>query len=485
MMISQLIDGIKAKTKWHIPNLEVKGLAYDSRKVQPGDFFVAWKGQKSDGHHYVQEAIRNGAAAILCERWLPVDFPQIKVADSRREMSLIASRLYNTEKRKLRLICVTGTNGKTTTTYLFRALGKAAGIKTASIGTLGIQSPIKIPSSPLTTPESADLHRSIHLLDKSGLNALIIEGSSIAFEQGRLDYLSFDVTGFTNLTQDHLDYHETMEAYYQAKKGLIDMREKGASAVINTDDDYGNRLLKEIKPPIDAISIKMNLGDFYFKKLELLDRGINASLKTPSGELRVELPIIGDYNASNLLMAVALYHRAGLPVPDYLGAQDFDSIPGRMEIISTKKGTAVIDFAHSPDAIEQVCKTLRKLIKNAKLITVMGAGGDRDNSKRPAMSHNAGRWSDVLILTNDNPRSEAPEKILKELKYGLNTYTGEVRLIADRREAINFALDRSQPGDIIAILGKGAEEYQEIMNVKHRYRDQDVVLDWKCANETE
>jgi UDP-N-acetylmuramoyl-L-alanyl-D-glutamate--2,6-diaminopimelate ligase len=478
MKLSCLLEGIAAQSKHYNPLLEISGIAYDSRKVKPGDCFVAWQGQRSDGHYFVNEAIAKGAVALLCERWLPDDFPQIKVSDSRRMMATLAARLYNTAERKIKKVCVTGTNGKTTTTYLFRAFGEAAGVETAAIGTLGVIGNIDIAAGALTTPESADLHRTIATLDEAGVKGLILEGSSIAQCQGRLDELVFDAVGFTNLTQDHLDFHGTMEAYYQAKKEILQNREKGAAAIINADDPFGQRLLKELNEPLFAISVKSSIGDYHFQNLALHNNGISALIHTPTGECEIGIPLLGEYNAANLLLAAALYHQLELPFPEYVRAEHFKAAPGRMESIATAKGTAVIDFAHTPDAIKQICKTLRDLTPQGKLITVMGAGGDRDDSKRPKMAKNAGQYSDMIILTNDNPRTEDPQKIISDLKSGLDSYSGKVYEIADRQEAITFALEKSKPGDIVAILGKGAESYQEIQNVKFPYRDQDVVLGW-------
>ena len=459
--------------------VKVFGITHDSRSVQPGDLYVALQGANSHGIEFVDEAIANGAvaiasdshgAAIANQRALPV----IELAKARKEMATISASIYGNPELKLSLTGVTGTNGKTTTTHMLRSIFIDAGKRVGVIGTLGTYLEAEHLPGARTTPESTDLYATLALMVERGITHVFMEVSSHALELHRVTGIKFDVAVFTNLTQDHLDFHGSMEKYFAAKARLF-TSEFTNQAVICTDDDWGRKLEAESHIPVLTIGRNGNWKT----------SGVNSSpdgLTTQkieienSGVISLSVNMLGSYNATNAACALAASQFLGLSIPASLESlKNVRPIPGRLEKVSiASPGTVFVDYAHTPDAVA----TVLTVIKNAnpeKIITVIGCGGDRDASKRPLMGKVAAQLSDIVIITDDNPRSENPTAIRSAMIVGTQDCSAEVLEIADRRTAISKALSLAHPGDVIAILGKGHETGQEIASEIFPFDDRVVV----------
>ncbi|MDK2975605.1 MAG: UDP-N-acetylmuramoyl-L-alanyl-D-glutamate--2,6-diaminopimelate ligase [Candidatus Marinimicrobia bacterium] len=477
------IAGIKAPVS---PlNLEITGIEYDSRQVRTGDLFVAIQGYKTDGHRFIVPAIHQGASAIVCEIDPHIQkIPVITVPNSRKALARLSQAFYNTATLPFHLTGITGTNGKTTLTLLLRELEKQAGFRTAISGTLGFLSDFEHGSfSDRTTPESRDLHKMFHTCSQAGIQSLIMEVSSIALELSRVENVTFDTAVFTNLTQDHLDFHGNMDRYFAAKIHLFSQLTSEGTAIINIDDPYGSRLFTSLNHHKRSCSLQNPFADYHFSEYHLSTGGLKGVIHTPDHTLSVEAPLIGVFNAMNLLQAVAAWmeHHSHIR-PDYLNLKSLPAIPGRMDIVRTAQhGTVIIDFAHTPDAIDKILKSVQE-IPHERLIVLFGCGGDRDKTKRPLMGQIAEQYADQIILTNDNPRSEPPEAILEDIRKGIKTQQN-LSVEPDRQKAIYQVLTDGNPGDLILILGKGAEEVMEIGEEKIPFNDKDIVQKWVQTHE--
>ncbi|MDD5583386.1 MAG: UDP-N-acetylmuramoyl-L-alanyl-D-glutamate--2,6-diaminopimelate ligase [Candidatus Marinimicrobia bacterium] len=467
-------------------NTEIHGIEYDSRKVTPGDVFVAIKGLTKDGHAYIQHAIQKGASAIICEKnFLNAPVPIIVVPNSRKALSCLSQTFYDTIDLPFRITGITGTNGKTTLTFLLRELEKQGGFSPAISGTLGFYSDFGNEKfSERTTPESRDLHKMLHECKKRKIDTLIMEVSSIALTLNRVDNISFDTAIFTNLTQDHLDFHKTMDDYFSAKKQLFSLLTPTGVAIINIDDPYGMKLYASLNKNKKSCSLHNPQADYYYTDYRLTSKGLKGILKTPSHSLSVEAPLIGDFNAMNVLQAVAAWLENHPEFrPQSLTFQSLPTIPGRMEIVQTANhGTVIIDFAHTPDALEKIFNSIQE-IHHHKIWAVFGCGGDRDKAKRPYMGHIVEQYADEIIITNDNPRTENPDDIIRDILQGISFHPN-VTVEKDRKKAIHMALEKSKPHDLLLLLGKGAEEVMEIREEKIPFNDKDIVLRWLNKNET-
>jgi UDP-N-acetylmuramoyl-L-alanyl-D-glutamate--2,6-diaminopimelate ligase len=441
------------------PAVNIAGLAYDNRAVGPRDVFFCVRGFSRDGHDFAQDAVQRGAAALVVDHLLDVDIPQVVVPDVRRAMAPAAAIFYGDPTESLALAGVTGTNGKTTTAYLVRALLEADGRRTGLLGTVksvigGVESEVQ-----RTTPEAIDLQHSFRKMLDAGDVACVMEVSSHALELSRVDASHFAVGVFTNLTQDHLDFHPTMEDYFQAKRRLfteLDTRH----AILNLDDPYGVRLATDsaVGAPI-TFALDHPGATYRADDLRTELGGSRFMLHSPDGVAEVSSPLRGRFNVFNVLGAFATARALGVPFDTAIEAiEQAGQVPGRFETVDEGQPFAVlVDYAHTPDSLENVLATARNLTA-ARVHVVFGCGGDRDRGKRPLMGEIAARLADRVIVTSDNPRSEDPEAIISEILVGIER---PVEHDADRRAAIQAAISGAEPGDVVVIAGKGHEQGQE------------------------
>ena len=455
-------------------NAQVTGITHDSRLVQPGDLYIAVPGLTQHGHEFVEQALANGAVAIATDEvglsHVRAEVPAITLEAVRFEMGLIAAQLNGHPEKELDIVGITGTNGKTTTAFMVSHILEATDRKVGLIGTLGVRIGQTLIPGARTTPESTDLYRTFSQMHSAGATHVVMEVSSHALALDRVAGVQFRVAAFTNLTQDHLDFHSTMEEYFLAKAQLFKFADV---AVINVDDEWGMRLANETPCPV-VVRLGTN-GNYEITSIEQsLSAGVKFSLRCPTGTLGVSIPMVGQFNAANAAMAIALCAELGISANESVAAlQDFPGVPGRCERVPSSVA-AIVDYAHTPDAVEKVLTAIRAASPN-RIITVIGCGGDRDPSKRQAMGQAAGERSDVVVVTDDNPRSELPESIRKEVVTGANRTQSSVIEIADRREAIRYALEHAIAADVVVVLGKGHETGQEIAGVVYPFDDREVI----------
>jgi UDP-N-acetylmuramyl-tripeptide synthetase len=463
----------------------IRGVTYDSRAVSPGDLFVALRGENHDGHDYLAQALELGAVALLLEE--PPEglgspgAAVVAVPDTRRALAPIARRFYGDPAEELRLIGVTGTNGKTSTTFLIESILEAAGIGVGIVGTVEIRYGDHRERAVNTTPESLDLQRTLRAMCTSGVSAAALEVSSHGLSLGRVEGCRFEVGAVTNVTPEHLDFHETMDSYLEAKTRLFrDCLTSDASAVVNLDDPRADAFLAaagEAGARLIRVSRRTDTpAEIQVERAEVRLDGTSAALRLPSGRLEVDLPLVGDFNVEN--MAVAIGVAVALEIePDLIarGVSSCTQVPGRTERVGAEvenAPTILVDYAHTPDAVEKLLRTIRPLARG-RLITVFGCGGDRDQTKRPLMAKAVAEWSDRAIATSDNPRTEDPLVILSHVEGGLDQLRRvdgsqldrterSYALVVDRREAIALALQIARPEDTVVLAGKGHEDYQII-----------------------
>src|SRR6201996_907270 len=435
--------------------VEIAGLAYDSRKARPGTLFFCVVGEKRDGHEFAAQVVEAGAAALVVERELPVAVPQVVVPSARAAMAPFAAAFWGDPTAELKVIGVTGTNGKTTTAYLAREILEAAGIQTGLMGTVkqvvgGVEEPVE-----RTTPEAIDLQETFRRMIDGGDRAVAMEVSSHALVLHRADAIHFDVAVFTNLTQDHLDFHQTMEEYFEAKRMLF--AAAPGTRIVNVDDPYGRRLAAAF----DCLTFSAEGADADYRATDVeFDAGGATFTVAGKAQLRTGMP--GHFNVANTLAAFAAAEALGGDAATAAaGRAGGGGVPGRFEPIDEGQGFAVlVDYAHTPDSIENVLRAARRLT-SGRVISVFGAGGDRDKAKRPLMGEAGGTLSDLAVVTSDNPRSEDPEAIVAEVAAGAREGEAELAVEVDRRAAIALALGRAEPGDTVVIAGKGHEQGQE------------------------
>ena len=448
-------------------DVEITDVAYDSRKVTPGALFCCLRGEKTDGHRFAQQAVDKGAAALIVEERLPLDVPQLLVTDGREAMARSAACFFDHPERKMTMLAVTGTNGKTSTTYMVKAVAEAAGRKVGLIGTIHNLIGDEVVETERTTPESVDLFRLLDHMVARGVNLVIMEVSSHALAQNRVAGIRFKAALFTNLTQDHLDYHKTFEAYRAAKKKLFYQTEL---AIVNDDDPAAAYMSEGLPCPVWTMGIYKG-GDFYAKGIEITTAGASFHLFTPKGDGRVDLHISGLFSVYNAMGTAALTQAAGIPFPIIRkGLEELPCVVGRLQAADTfgRPFAVYVDYAHTPDALKNVLVTARSFAKNRL----------RDHGKRPIMGEISGRHADFSVVTSDNPRSEDPMAIIDSIEEGIRRTAAPYVIIEDRRRAIHYALDMAQAGDVIVVAGKGHETYQEIHGVKHHFDDREIVEDY-------
>jgi len=459
----------------------VRGVAYDSRQVTPGDLFVALRGEAADGHDFVEEAGRLGAVAALVEELRPGfgdAAPALRVPSTRRTLAPLAGHYYGRPSEELRLVGITGTNGKTSTAFLAESILAAAGRRTGLIGTVEIRFPGHRERTLNTTPESLDLQRTLRAMRTEEVDCAVMEVSSHGVALGRIDGCRFAVGAFTNLTQDHLDFHGTMEAYREAKLDFFRrFLGPGSTAVLNADDPAApafDAAAREAGAERIRVSRERDSdAEVVLERAEVRLEGTRARLRLPGGAVEVELPLLGEFNLENLLVAAGTAVALGAEGPAVArGVASCPQVPGRVERVpwDGPGPTVLVDYAHTPDAVEKLLRTLRPLARG-RLITVFGCGGDRDRTKRPLMAEAAARWSHRVVATSDNPRTEDPGAILEEVEKGLTSLRrvdpdelgraeGAYAVVADRREAIERAVASAREEDLVVIAGKGHEDYQ-------------------------
>ncbi len=463
----------------------VSDVTHDSRQAGEGALFVAIRGTTMDGHRFVEEVMRRGAVGVISEYDPPAGFAGnwLKVEDARRSLAKAAAVINGDPSHKIDLVGITGTNGKTTTTYLCFALAEAAGKKGAMLTTVEYRIGEKSEPAVRTTPEASDTNRFLREAVDQGCEMAVMEASSQAIDLHRCDWLRFKVAVFTNLTQDHLDYHLTMENYFDAKKKLFDGRlgERPAANVINIDDEWGQKLANELRGRAEKVVTfsQRAEADLTASDIEVsLVKGTGFRLKTPSGDRMVTSPLVGKPHVYNMLSATAVALELGYSLDAVVkGLATCIGAPGRFERVPHSGDFAVVvDYAHTDDALLNTLQTARELT-DGRIITVFGCGGDRDKTKRQPMGRAAGELSDVVIITSDNPRNEDPLAIISEIEVGVKEKGVEYEVMPDRREAINRAVNLAAEGDVVIIAGKGHENYQIVGTDKFHFDDRVVASD--------
>ena len=458
-------------------DIDISGVCIDSRKVEDGNMFVAICGTQSDGHLFIDKAIDSGAKAVACQQMPESPHPDITyivLEDTEDAVGKIATQFYGDPTTRLKLIGVTGTNGKTTIATLLFKMFRQMGFKCGLCSTVCNYIEDKACPTSQTTPDPITLNALLGQMADEGCQYAFMECSSHAIQQKRIGGLTFAGAIFTNLTRDHLDYHKTFENYRDAKKAFFDMLDKDAFAIINADDKNGSFMVQNTKAQVKTYSM-MRSADFHAKIIEMGFEGMQLNV---NGQ-EVHVPLVGKFNVSNLL---AIYGTAVMlgrePIEVLTVMSNLSSVSGRFETVRSANGvTAIVDYAHTPDALENVLEAVHEVLQHrGEVITVCGAGGNRDKGKRPQMAKIAAKMSDKVIITSDNPRFEEPQDIINDMLAGLSEANKTHTLsIVDRREAIRTAALIAKPGDVILIAGKGHEDYQEIKGVKHHFDDKEVV----------
>ncbi len=487
MIFRELLDGVGVSNFKGDEGLEISGVSFDSNKVKEGYLFVALTGERADGHNYIDSAVHNGAQALIVEKHTEIRSKEVSIAqvsDSRAALAVVAANFYKHPTKEFTLVGVTGTNGKTTITYLLESIWSYERRKSGILGTIDYRYAGNVHESGMTTPESLDLMLMFREMKDADVEVVAMEASSHAIDRQRVHECQFDTAVFTNLTQDHLDYHDSMESYFEVKKELFtkylaNSEKENIFSIINIDDSYGEILIDEAPGDIVSYSIENENATVYAKSSSITERGIEAIISTPKGEAQIQSTLFGEHNLSNILAAVATAVSLGSELDSIeKGLSNISSVPGRLETIPNQLGINVlVDYAHTPDALKNVLLAARPLTKG-NLILVFGAGGDRDNAKRPQMGKIGKELSDILIVTSDNPRTEDPEIILDHIEKGVHE-AGETNKpyerLVDRTKAINHAISVAKKNDTVLIAGKGHEDYQIIGTTKYPFDDREIA----------
>ena len=471
MKIKKILEGIVTISVKGSELCNITHIHYDSRKIKKNGLFVAIKGEHFDGHKFIEQAKKNGARAVIVEKEIrDPHLTVIRVNNTRHILAHLSKNFFGDPSQKVSLIGVTGTNGKTTTTYLLESILKVARFRPAVLGTINYRFGKKVWGAHHTTPESIDLQEMFYNFQKKKATHVVMEVSSHALALGRVEGLHFNVAIFTNLTRDHLDFHETFESYFDAKKSLFTKvlpasLKRRKACIINIDDEYGKKLAAIMKQGVVITYGFSKEADFRVENVHMSLEGMKGTLITRGDQVSFSSRLVGNYNVSNILGASACMSHLGVPLPTILkGIEKLEAVPGRLERVVLKKGRAerpmvFVDYAHTDDALKNVLGAIRALKPQGKVITVFGCGGDRDKTKRPLMGKIAAKLSDCVVVTSDNPRTEDPLKIIEDIQKGL-PQNKNIFIEPDRKKAIFAAVKMAKPKDVILIAGKGHETYQ-------------------------
>ncbi len=501
-MLSRLLDGLPIIKMFQsiyggmvvTNDIEVRGVGYNSRNIGKDYMFVAIRGASTDGHKYIDQAVNNGARVVVVDDdgalpdffFMHTGVTKIVVQDSRKALARIAANFHEHPSKKLRLVGVTGTNGKTTTTHLIKSVLAASGELAGLIGTIGYVIGEETIPATHTTPESLELNELLSTMVTKGCSAAVMEVSSHSLALHRVDGLEFGVAVFTNLTQDHLDFHQTMDGYFAAKQILFETLSSSSVAVLNIDDKYGARIAERSKAAVITYGTTPS-ADVSVTGFEMSINGAKIQIKHANANVLISTSLTGRFNISNILAAYGAGVALGIPTPGIVeGIQNLRTVRGRFEQITSPDGwTAIVDYAHTPDALENCLRTIREVLpagRRGKIITVFGCGGNRDRGKRPLMGRIASELSDVTVVTSDNPRDEEPGMIIGEIAEGV-VRGASVHTEVERRNAIALALDMARSGDVVLVAGKGHEDYQVIRGVKHHFDDREEIERYIAARQ--
>jgi len=480
MKLRELLTGVPVAALHADGELDITDISYDSRKTVPGGLFVAISGYTMDGHAYIPKAVENGAVCVVCERPPEIDVPYVQVEHSRRALALLGVNWFGHPAEQMTMTAVTGTNGKTSTTYLLKAvLEQALGAKVGLIGTNQNMIGDEVLPTERTTPECFELQKLFRQMLDAGCTHVVMETSSHALYEGRVHGIRFDVGIFTNLTQDHLDFHITMENYCDAKAILF---QNCAVGVVNADDPWTTRLLKDAACKRYTYA-EYAAADLRAENIQLGADHIAFDAVTETERVPIWVGIPGGFMVYNTLDVLAAALQLGVSLEKSAGVlAKVPHVKGRVEVVPTpgKDYTILIDYAHSPDGLENVLKSVKGFAKG-RTVAVFGAGGDRDKTKRPKMGKIAADIADFAIVTTDNPRTEDPDAIIREIVAGMEGTETPYVTITDRIQAIHYAMDHAQPGDVIVLCGKGHETYQEVGHEKHHMDEREIVADYLSA----
>ena len=462
-------------------DVEITDVVYDSRKADEGAVFFCIEGLEADGHDYAPAAVERGARALVVRHELALSraVTQVVVPDSREAMALMSAAYFGFPARAMTMVGVTGTNGKTSTTHMVKSILEAAGQKVGLIGTITNMIGEERIHTDRTTPESVDLHRLLKRMRDEGVDTVVMEVSSHSLKLERVAGITYDVAAFTNLSQDHLDFHGDWDDYFASKKMLFGMC---SQAVVNCDDEASMRMVEGQTYPVTGFGIR-EPAHIMAHGIDITPRGASFMLQIGGQTLPVCLCIPGLFTVYNALAAAGIAHVLGATGRSILvGLERLRNVPGRFETLNThgRDVTVILDYAHSPDGLDNVLSSIREFAKG-RIITLFGCGGDRDRGKRPLMGEIAGRHSDFCVITSDNPRSEPPLEIIDDIKEGMVRTACDYTVIENRREAIAFALGEARGGDVVLLAGKGHEDYQEIHGVKYHFDDKEIVEDFYAA----
>ncbi len=480
MLLSELANAT-AYLKRTGEDTPVASLRYNSRKVEKGDVFFCIVGTFSDGHNYAEQAVNAGAAALVVERELPLPVPQVVVKNTRTAMAEMAAAYYGCPAKGMRVVGITGTNGKTSTTYMIKAIAEEYGWKVGLIGTIRNMIGERIINTERTTPESVDLQRIFRDMKDEGVDLVVMEVSSHSLDQRRVHGIEFDTALFTNLTQDHLDYHKTFENYLAAKMRIF---AQAKHAVVNIDDPHAAAILSGIDLPLKSFGIR-EAADITATEIDITTRGVQFDMHCREGNVRMYVPIPGLFSVFNAMGAAAVAMELGIPLSKIkTGLEKMGSVSGRLEPLPTggRNFDVYLDYAHTPDALENILKTAREFAQG-RIVTLFGCGGDRDHAKRPIMGEIAGRFSDFLVVTSDNPRTEEPMSIINAVLEGVQKSGCPHVVVENRYEAIRYALENAEEKDVIILAGKGHENYQEIGGGKRHFDEKEIVAELLHTNE--
>ena len=476
MKLAQLLEHIEILESTADPELEISGISYDSRKTKPGDLFVAIKGFETDGHRFIPKAVANGAAAVLCEDAPTDGTPYVKIRDCRYGLAIASREFYGNPAGRMKLVGFTGTSGKTSSTHIMKHVLEAElGARVGLIGTNGNMIGDRLLHTEHTTPESLELHQLFKQMADEGCTHVVMEVSSHSLALSRVAGIDFDVAVFTNLSQDHLDLHGTMEEYAKAKKKIFSQCKIGC---VNIDDERGAFMMDGASCPIMRFSAQRE-AELTAEDTRLTAEGVSFTAVYKGERVPVKLAIPGLFSVYNALSVMAACLSLGMSLKAAAdGVSSAKGVKGRMEPVPTDGDySVIIDYSHKPDALEKALKALRPVTRG-RLIVLFGCGGDRDRGKRPIMGKVAAENADLVIVTSDNPRTEDPMDIINEILPGLENTETPYIMICDRPEAIRRAIDNAGPGDVILLAGKGHEDYQIIGHEKHHMDEREIVADW-------